>query len=344
MNQETYQQPQPTTEPSGTPAESPLPQKTCKGKSITIVLLVIVLLFTLATAATVFYGWRQMQMKQQQINLQITQLREALTRTHVLLAQQAQVLHLQRGEVQALLQKNQQTANSRVLIEVNYLVKLAAFYLTFGNNILLTQQLLEAADQRILADDNPLFWPLRRAIAQDIVMLNATPIVDLPGLVARLGALSRQAEILPELPVSLLHKTSNTTTLPTDAPSQTKTHWLLNKLQSFTLAIKDALSNMVIISKNNQISPSLLTTDQRLYIVTNIQSQLSLAQWAAVHRQTTIYKQSLLSVETWLQRYFSGDNPLVQGILKTVADLKMVPVNPSTPTISTSLDALQKMK
>jgi uroporphyrin-3 C-methyltransferase len=79
-------------------------------------------------------------------------------------------------------------------------------------------------------------------------------------------------------------------------------------------------------------------------VVTNIQSQLTLAEWAVVHRQADIYQQSLLQVDNWLQHYFSIDSPLVQSMLKTTDALKKVSVNPATPIISRSIDALAQLK
>lgn len=301
----------------------------------------IALLFSLATITCAVYIWQQLKISQQHTHTQIDQLQKKLSYTSVLLNQQEHMLQATQRNVETLLQQNQKKLSGHTLIETNYLVRLAALHLTFENNIIVARQLLEAADQRIATDGNPILWPLRRAITQDIATLNATPVVDLPGLIARVSALNEQAETLPKIPVSTLQKKTDATT--TSNISESTKNIILDKLKDFVFAIKDGLASMVIVAKDHQLTPSLLTTEQHIYIVTNIQSQLTLVEWAIIHRQTDIYKQGLLQVENWLQRYFPGDDPLVESMLKTIAGLKTTSINPPTPNISRSLEALQNI-
>lgn len=327
-------------EQTRTPAELAETKKPHGRKFRAKKLLIIIALIALLTGAAVggFYLWQQLQ----HVGAQISGLQKDLSRTNMSLAQQETLLQAEQRNLQALIQQNQQREGGRILVEVSYLVRLAAFHLAFENNIVVARQLLAAADFWIAADGSPALWPLRQVLAQDMAMLEATPTVDLPGLLARIGALSQQAEGLPELPIPVLQKKADVPAL--DVSPLPPINSISDKLKHFAVAMGDALSKMVIVSNDNtKLAPSLLTTEQRIYIVTNIQSQLTLAQWAAVHRQENIYTQSLVQVENWLQHYFSNDMPLVQGMLKTVADLKTISVNPSTPEISRSLDALQKI-
>ncbi len=286
-------------EQTQTPAELSAAKKShskSASRKTPLVVALVALLFALIAVAGTFYMWQQFQISRQHASAQINKLQKDLSYARILLDQQEQALQAEQRNLQALMQQNQQREGGRVLIEVNYLVKLAAFHLIFESNIILARQLLKTADQWIAMDQIPALWPLRQVFAQDIAMLDAAPTVDLPGLVARVGALSQQAEELPEVPVSVLQKKSDVIAIP-DQPAKTST--TLGKLKHFTSAIGDALSNMVVVSRDNKLAPSLLTTEQRIYVVTNIQSQLTLAEWAAVHRQAAIYEQSLLQVENW---------------------------------------------
>jgi len=327
-----------------TSIKAPAPKKDIqKSGSAGKIISILSLLFALAAAAAGWYLWQQLHNNQQQAHAQISQLQKDLSHANDLLTQQDQNLKKLQQESQALEQQNLENQSSHILLEVNYLTRLAAFHLMFENNTVLARQLLEAADQRLAANELPALWPLRQAFAKDIAMLNATPTVDLPGLMARLGSLNQQAEELPETPIPVAEKKTDETVAPlTNQPTLASS--FLDKVKKFGYAVGHALSDMVIVSKDSKLVPSLLTAEQRLYVVTNIQSQLTLAQWAAVHRQQKIYQQSLLQVDTWLQRYFSADNALVKSMLKTVGDLKDVVINPETPTISLSLDALKKIK
>lgn len=332
------------TSPDLKKSDAAKPRERKTGGKVSIFIAVIALLLAMATLAAGFYVWQQLQINQQRNNTQIHNLQKKLTDTNVLLKQQDLVLQTEQRNFQDFLRQNQQKEGGRTLVEVNDLVRAAAFHLTFENNVVVARQLLQAADRRIAADESAVLWPLRQVLAQDITMLEATPTVDLPGLVARIGALSREAQELPQLPVKVLQKNVETSNKIETFESPSFTSTSLNAAKRFMFAVGDALSNMIIVSKDNPLTPFLLTAEQRRYVVTNIQSQLTLAQWAAVHRQESIYGQSLAQVEDWLQHYFSGDSPLVQSMLKTIANLKTTSVNPSTPDISRSLDALQSMQ
>ncbi len=305
----------------------------------------LTLLIALTTAAAIFFVWQQLQQHQLQSNETIAQLQRHLSHVNELLDQQAHASTATEEKFQAIL--DQQKQGSYVLKEVKYLATLAAFHLTFENNVVLARQLLETADQRISADTTSDLFPLRQAFAQDIAMLDATPTIDLAGLIARLQTLSQQAEALPQTPITLdkkeivMEKTDATTAPISDQP--TTWHAFLGKLKEFTYAVGHTLSTMVIVSKDSKSIPTLLTAEERSFVVTNLQSQLTLAQWAVVHRQADVYQQSLLQVNNWLQRYFSAESPLVQSMLKTTESLQKISVNPTVPNISRSLDALAKI-
>lgn len=303
------------------------------------ILFLITLLIILGITIGSWYAW---QRSQQQSQEQLNRLERDLSHTNDLLKEQEHALKALQEKSQMLAQQNLEKQNGHTLPEVNYLVQLAAFHLTFENNTALAGQLLEEADKRISNDKTPALWPLRKIFSQDIAMLNAAPIIDLPGLIARLGTLSQQTEELLTTPIPT--ETNETATSSTTDTSISPTNSWLDTLKKFVSVAGHALSNMVIISKDSKIMPALLTTEQRLYVITNLQSQLTLVQWAAINRQPKIYQQSLLQVDTWLRRYFSADNALVQNMLKTVEELKNISVNPKTPTILRSLDALEQIK
>jgi len=146
-------------------------------------------------------------------------------------------------------------------------------------------------------------------------------------LVARLSALSEQAEKLPQLPISVLEKATPETTQPVIAQST----WLnssWDQVKKFVFAAGRALSNMVIISKDTKSIPILLTSEEHTYVITNIQSQLGLAAWAAIHRQPNIYRQSLSQVEIELGRYFATDNATVKSMQNALKELANITVNP----------------
>jgi uroporphyrin-3 C-methyltransferase len=252
-------------------------------------------------------------------------------------------------------QKAFEQQNTTLLLEVNYLVQLASFHLLFDHNIPLARQLLEAADARIATPASPALWPVRKALAEDIAALKAAPDIDLPGVVARIGGLIQQAESLPKAPIATRisnpsHEDQKTYPPKPDPSPQNQPTPLSSTFHSFLGALKkigevagSGLSQMVILSKNHADTPILLTAEQYVYIITNIQSQLTLAEWAVIHRQEKIYQQSLSQIDTWLQHYFSTDNTVVQSMLSTLKTLQNISVNPATPNLLHSIDTLKTL-
>jgi uroporphyrin-3 C-methyltransferase len=312
-------------QPSARPSLSAKPSH--GGKIIAIFALIIALL----AVGGVAYLWQQSQINQQQDSSQLVRLQKDLSQAKDLLTQQGHTL-------KAVQEESAQKEGSNALIEANYLVQLAAIHLAYEKNVFLARQLLEAANQRISDNQGPAFLAKRQAFAEDIASLQAADVVNVPELIVRLGALAEEAEALPEMPI----KTSTDPASATMLINQTASASFADKLKNFLFSVGHSLSSMVIISSDSKLAPALLTAEQRLYIITNIQSQLSLAEWAAVHREAKIYQQSLKQVATWINRYFSAASPQVATMLTALDELKKISIDLPAPTIERSLAALKK--
>lgn len=326
------QQQSKSTEVMVMPAKKAMPKKSIWRKFLTLLSLIIAVLANIG----VFYIWQQLQMNEQQNIKQIVALQQDVSKMSVLLVTHQRAWRGIEQNMQTITNQAQRNNADWTLLETDYLLKLAAFNLMFEHNVPLAQQLLVTADQRLQALNDPALWPVRQVLAEDITRLNATPKVDLPGVVARLGALAQQAEQLPQLPVTAPSTPSVTPMVDTSAS-------YVDKLRHFVAGVGHALSTMVTITRDgDKFVPALLTTEQHTYLVTNIQSQLTLAQWAVIRRQDKIYQQTLTQVTDWLEHYYSTTNPAVKGMLQDIAALKTLDINPPMPDISHSLEALQK--
>lgn len=87
--------------------------------------------------------------------------------------------------------------NDWLLAEADYLVKLAGRKLFLEHDAVSATKLMESADQRIAALNDPSLVPLRKSMANDITKLKGVPLVDREGLVLRLTALQQQVDSLP---------------------------------------------------------------------------------------------------------------------------------------------------
>jgi uroporphyrin-3 C-methyltransferase len=313
------------TEPQKNP---PSPRK---GSWLSFGLSLLAILFSVLTFLWFFYQNHQQNNK---ASLQLSRIQQNLQDQDNQLSQQEHqsqqlALHLQRMQ-----QENQRAHTTWVLAEVSYLSKLALYNLMYENNPVLAGKLLETADQRLLAANSPGLQAIRQAIANNIVLLNGLPKIDTGGLIARINALSQQIENIPLIPSQLPQDHQNTLTQTSPSPQMSLWQRLWN-------GFLQTLKEMLIIRRHQSPVEPLITTEQRNFLIQNIQLKLSLAQWAILHQQTEIYQQSLQEVYTWISRYFLQNASTTQAMLQSIKELQRMNVKPNLPNLEDIFTAIE---
>ena len=264
-----------------------------------------------------------------QTQQQITNLNHA---TDVALAQkQKSIKSLQ----MALSDMKGRRPSDWMLAEANYLVKLAGRKLYMEHDISSAIALMEDADQRIAALNDPNLFPLRKAMAEDITKLKSLPIVDQDGLVLRLMALQKQITQLP-LANAILPK-SNAEQEP---EVSTDIHdWKSNLLTS----LKDFSAHFITFrSRDGNVIP-LLSPKQEFYLQENMIAKLDLAIKAVYDENNAIYSTALGTAATWSQSFFNQDNTQVQQFESTLATLTKQNIHIDYPVKLESQSALSKV-
>lgn len=295
--------------------------------------LLSLVLVVLASSAGFYIYKKQIEPQTLAIEKQIANFQGAFSGTEQDLNSQRQLLN----SVQSTLQEYQREEKSGdvLLSEAEYLVQLAIYNLVFEGNVTIAYQLLQAADERVEEMGGALSFPIRRALANDIVAISAVPKADLPGLVSRLNALSLRVETLPRAMVTVEEDATNS-----DNASQMPTTWK-EKVAKTGSRMGEILSNLVVVSHDVPEAAPLLPPDQYIYVITNIQSKLAMAEWAALYRQPEIYKQSLGQAKDWVQRYFVAGNSQTAAFLKSIDELATASIKPSLPDLSDSLEQIE---
>lgn len=194
--------------------------------------------------------------------------------------------------------------NDWLLAEADYLVKLAGRKLFLEHDVVSATRLMESADQRIAALNDPSLVSLRQSMANDITKLRTVPLIDRDGLVLRLTSLQRQVDQLP-LANAILP----------DAPAVEKRQvsqdiydWQDNLMTS----LKDFSENFITFrSRDGNVIP-LLSPEQHFYLRENIKSKIETAIRATYEEQGEIYKMSLETAEEWSESFFDMDNNSVK--------------------------------
>lgn len=200
--------------------------------------------------------------------------------------------------------------NDWLLAEADYLVKLAGRKLFLEHDAVSATKLMESADQRIAALNDPSLVPLRKSMANDITKLKSVPIIDREGLVLRLTALQQQVDSLP-LANAILP----------EAPEQKEQQvsediydWKDNLMTS----IKDFSENFITFrTRDGNVIP-LLSPEQHFYLKENIKAKLETAIKAVYVEQQDIYQTALTTADKWSSSFFNQDANTVIEFNKTL--------------------------
>lgn len=307
------------------------PPTSTKRFTVSLGLSIIAILFSILTFLWFFYQYHQ---QTKIANSQLSRIQQNLQDQDAQLNQQQRRSQQIAFHLQRIQQENQQANTTWVLAEVHYLTKLALYNLMYENNPTLAGKLLETADQRLLTANNPGLQSIRQAIANNIVALNGIPKMDTGGLIARINALSSQIETIPLIPSQL-------------PPNQQKindslaTNTQASLWQRFWNGFSQTLKEMVIIRRHQSPIEPLISTEQKTFLIQNIQLKLSLAQWAILHQQPEIYQQSLKDVSTWISRYFVQNAPATQNILQSIKELQLINLRPNLPNLNDIFTAIE---
>ncbi|MCZ4296163.1 uroporphyrinogen-III C-methyltransferase [Vibrio sinaloensis] len=200
--------------------------------------------------------------------------------------------------------------NDWLLAEADYLVKLAGRKLFLEHDAVSATKLMESADQRIAALNDPSLVPLRKAMANDITKLKTIPLVDREGLVLRITALQQQVDKLP-LANALLPEADKQ---QKPVVSEDIYDWQDNLLTS----LKDFSDNFITFrTRDGNVIP-LLSPQQHFYLKENIKAKLETAIKAVYVEQQEIYSTALTTADKWSSTFFNQDSNEVKEFNKAL--------------------------
>ncbi|HGS5305074.1 TPA: uroporphyrinogen-III C-methyltransferase [Vibrio cholerae] len=322
-----------------TPAQTPPPQPNSQGKKLASVALLLVL----ALGAGFAYVHQQ---QKSEFNNQLLAVRAELKQTRDALNAQLEqtvskatsqateithraetVLEQQQKSIESLqlavADIKGRRPNDWLLAEADYLVKLAGRKLFLEHDVETATQLMESADQRIAALNDPSLTALRKAMANDITTLKNIPLIDRDGLVLRLISLQQQIDSLP-LANAILPADQPQTS---QAVSENIDDWQTNLKNS----LKAFADNFITFrSRDGNVIP-LLSPTQHFYLRQNLQAKLETAIKGVYTEQQTLYRIALDTAAQWSTSFFNPDDKAVQSFNAALAQLAQQQVQVEYP-------------
>ncbi|EJV2651516.1 uroporphyrinogen-III C-methyltransferase [Vibrio vulnificus] len=321
-------QPEPTVAPQTPPATTKDEQKKPSQK-LSILAIIIALLGTGGVAfqlqqqnsqyqAQIASLQNQLQQTQSAMSNELNQVKqetvakatEVTHKAEVVLAQQQksiESLQLAMADIKG------RRPNDWLLAEADYLVKLAGRKLFLEHDVVSATSLMESADQRIAALNDPSLVPLRKAMAKDITDLKTIPLIDRDGLVLRLTALQQQVDQLP-LANAILPEAK---TVEKQQVSDDINNWQNNLMAS----LKAFSENFITFrTRDGNVIP-LLSPEQHFYLKENIKAKIETAIKAVYQEQGEVYTTSLTTAEAWSKAFFNQDNNTVKEFTQSLKQL-----------------------
>jgi uroporphyrin-3 C-methyltransferase len=203
--------------------------------------------------------------------------------------------------------------NDWLLAETDYLVKLAGRKLFLERDVVSATHLMESADQRIAALNDPSLVPLRKAMANDITTLKAVPLVDREGLVLRLTSLQQKVDQLPLANAILPDAPESKTVDVSDDISNWKDN-LMTSLKGFS-------DNFITFRTRDGNAIPLLSPEQHFYLRENVKAQLSIAIKSVYDEQQALYSTALKTALSWSSGYFSLEDNNVNQFNQLIKQL-----------------------
>ena len=217
--------------------------------------------------------------------------------------------------------------------ESEYLLRLANQKLQLEGDAESALLLLTTVDRMLSQEDDPALFPVREALAADILAVRNMEPIDVAGLYVRLNNLMPTIDGL-SLRSALVQ--NYTAQLPGQAGSQVTSDAESGLLERGL----DILGSIFVWQRWDVAPEALLPAPQEATLKQNLRLMLEQAQLALLMSEETVYRDSLAKGSEWAARYFAIDAGAGRTLTDELRALSAERISEVRPDISGSLEAL----
>ncbi|SAK58518.1 bifunctional uroporphyrinogen-III synthetase/uroporphyrin-III C-methyltransferase [Caballeronia glebae] len=349
--------------PPNTPF-TPFEQQKRRGGAGIVVLWLVVVILAVAAGAGAFFLNRKFDRTDAQLSQRLAQSDEQNADLRAKADQAAsatgalntQLIQLQgkladaEAHSQALQQQYQDLASNRddwTVAEVEQILSSASQQLQLTGNVQLALFALQSADTRLAATNGPQVVAIRKAIAQDMDKLKATPTTDLTGLAIKLDTAIDQIDQLPlsgEAPIARARaQTAEPGNSASIAAATGEPRWKVLWRQ-ITSGIGQQLSSLVSVRRIDNADAMLTSPDQGYFVRENVKLRLLSARLSLLSRSEPALKSDLHAADAALGRYFDASSKKVQAVRDLVKQVDQASLAVAVPNLNASLAAVHQFK
>ncbi len=220
--------------------------------------------------------------------------------------------------------------NTLLLAEAEYYMQIANAQLQLAGNPDLAALALGMADDRILQLADPSLTEVRRALSDELAVLEGMEKPDIAGVTLTLASLSRVVETLPLRRMEEI--AADETPIDASASGASRA-WS---------SVKGAFAGLVKVRKTDETDRALLAPEAEYFLRENLALQMQAARLALLRGEKATFEQSLDDVDLWLETYFDLEDARVDSARQTIAEIRDGLFVADTPDISESLRLLRQ--
>ena len=253
----------------------------------------------------------------------------------------------QQQALQAALQDLAKNRDDWTLAEVEQTISAASQQLQLTGNVPLALFALQSADARLATSSGPQVIAVRKAIAQDIDKLKATPNVDLAGLAIKLDDVIEQIDSLPLAGETPVAQAKPHASAPADvakiAAATGEPRWKV-WWRTFSGGIAQQLTSLVQVRRIDNADAMLVAPDQGYFLRENLKLRLLSARLALLSRDEALMNADLQAADRALAHYFDASAAATRNARDLIAQVRKGGAHVELPNLDTSLNAIHQNK
>ncbi len=220
--------------------------------------------------------------------------------------------------------------NTLLLAEAEYYMQIANAQLQLAGNPDLAALALGMADDRIVQLADPSLTDVRRALANELALLDGMEKPDIEGITHTLASLSRVVESMPLRQIA--EEATGPTVIDPEASGAARA-WS---------SVKGAFAGLVKVRKTDETDKALIAPDAEFFLRANLSLQMQSARLALLRGEKSIFEQSLDDADAWIEQYFDPEDAQVTSARETIAEIRDQLFAAVAPDISESLRILRQ--
>lgn len=224
-----------------------------------------------------------------------------------------------------------------LLAEAEYLLRLGNQRVNIERDVKGAEAIFMAADKVLNEIEDPSIYPIREALAQEVLALQSVNKVDLDGIYLQLQALINALDTMNE--ASLL-RSEQIQTQSIDQPSKAEAQTESDLIMLWKSIWADLKTALVIRRLDAPVAP-LLAPEQSYFLKQNLRLILEQAGLAVLNEDHLTFQQNIDKAIHWINQYFALNDPASGAMKRTLDTLKQHNITRQMPDVSLSLRLLK---